>query len=188
MLQFPEDSAKDSLRELVERACNGDEQAFADLFNYYSFALERYVLGLVGNAHDAEDLVQKTFIKAWNKLPSLRNSAGFKAWLFRIATNEFKDWKRTRRRVETTTLEDGDLHVGSGPPLDEAVAERELTMEALQMLKAKYRKCLLLELEGKLNHEEIANVLDIKQKSVKTYISKARRDLRQAYHKLSQEH
>jgi RNA polymerase sigma-70 factor (ECF subfamily) len=186
MSQNPGDSTSASLNTLVELAQAGDDKAFTTLVNHYRPMLGAYLLGLVRNIEDRDDLAQETFLKAWRELPRLKQASLFKPWLYTIATNLVRDKKR-RKQFEKTGLEEGDYHESPGR-FEEMVAERELVQQALQKVKPKSRICLLLEIEGRLTIEEIAQVMDVDKRSVYTYISNARRDLRQAYNALEQQY
>jgi RNA polymerase sigma-70 factor (ECF subfamily) len=184
MSQTPEDPVTTPHSKLVLRAQAGDEKAFTALFNYYRPGLGRYLLGLVRNIEDRDDLAQEAFIKAWRELPRLRDASLFKPWLYTIATNLVRDRKR-RKWFEIIPIEDGDTREAP-MRFEDAVAERELVKQALEQVRWKRRICLLLEIEGRLTLEEIAQVMGIDKRSVCTYISSARREFRQAYHEIEQ--
>lgn len=182
MSQNYEDAAE---APLVAMAQAGDEQAFTTLMNHYHARLCRYLLGLVRNNEDKDDLAQETFFRAWRELPRLKDTTRFRAWLFTIATNLVRDRKRLKQ-FEKVPLEDGEQYEGPHR-FEDAVVERDIVFQALKQLRLKHRMCLLLEIEGKLAVEEIAQVMDLDRKSVYTYISMARRDFRLAYHALHQQ-
>jgi RNA polymerase sigma factor (sigma-70 family) len=79
--------------ELVERAKGGNKAAFEVLYEYYRPAVSRYLLGLLGNGEDRNDLLQETFVKAWLRLSSLGNVSSFRLWLYKIATNLVYDYE-----------------------------------------------------------------------------------------------
>ena len=99
---------------LVERAKAQDETAFEQIMNLYADRLYNYILRMVGNATDAEDLVQETFLRAYQGLPTFDGRASLGTWLYRIATNLCIDHQRRRaRRVPTVSYsmqedEDGE--------------------------------------------------------------------------------
>ncbi|MDE0503206.1 MAG: sigma-70 family RNA polymerase sigma factor, partial [Candidatus Poribacteria bacterium] len=72
---------------LISRAQSGDEKAFVDLIEAYHAFVYAIVNAIVGNSHDAEDLVQETFINAYLGLSQLEDSAKFRSWLAEIARN-----------------------------------------------------------------------------------------------------
>ncbi len=171
---------------LVKLAQAGSEEAFAALFSYYSSGISGYLAGLVRSPEDRDELAQETFVRAWKKLPRLRDVSRFKPWLYRIATNLAYDYRRrqkSKRRFQWLPLEDCDT-LDSPGSLEERVIEEELVRQALKEVPLKYRTCLLLQIEGKLTNREIAEVVGIHENSVGTYISNARQCLLQAYNRL----
>jgi RNA polymerase sigma-70 factor (ECF subfamily) len=143
----------------------------------------------------AEDLAQETFVKALNAIESYRPEFKFSSWIFKIANNAAIDHLR-RRELDTLSL-DGSPHaetpeamqatalqIGARQesPLD-AVEARELggaIEAAIGSLRPEYRSCILLRhVEGRA-YEEIAEILDLPLGTVKTYIHRARNELRLA--------
>ena len=143
----------------------------------------------------AEDLAQETFVKALNAIDSYRPEFKFSSWIFKIANNAAIDHLR-RRELDTLSL-DGSPHaetpeamqatalqIGARQesPLD-AVEAKELggaIEAAIGRLRPEYRSCILLRhVEGRA-YEEIAEILDLPLGTVKTYIHRARNELRLA--------
>jgi RNA polymerase sigma-70 factor (ECF subfamily) len=150
---------------------------------------------MVRNRELSEDLSQETFIKALNALDSYRPEFKFSSWIFKIANNTAIDHLR-RRELDTLSLEGSPhavtpeaveataLQIGSRgeSPLD-VVEAKELggqIEEAIGALRPEYRACILLRhVEGR-PYEEIAEILDLPLGTVKTYIHRARNELREA--------
>jgi RNA polymerase sigma-70 factor (ECF subfamily) len=150
---------------------------------------------MVRDRETAEDLSQETFIKVLNHLDKYRPEFKFSSWLFKIANNVAIDHLR-RRQVDTISM-DGAPHAGTAAEveatsfdvggggesaLDELEA-RELGAaieQAIGRLRPEYRACILLRhVEGR-SYEEIAATLDLPLGTVKTYIHRARHELRKA--------
>jgi RNA polymerase sigma-70 factor (ECF subfamily) len=173
---------------LVERAKAQDETAFEQIMNLYADRLYNYILRMVDNAADAEDLVQETFLRAYQGLPTFDGRASLSTWLYRIATNLCIDHQRRRaRRVPTVSYalqedEDGEPVEWEFPdlqtpnPLD-TVLNRELETvveEAIGNLSPKLKTVLLLYDVEELSYEEIARVLNIPIGTVKSRLNHAR--------------
>ena len=143
----------------------------------------------------SEDLSQETFVKALNALDSYRPEFKFSSWIFKIANNTAIDHLR-RRELNTLSLEGSPhaatpeaieataLQIGARQetPLD-TVEAKELGGQieaAIGTLRPEYRACILLRhVEGR-PYEEIAEILDLPLGTVKTYIHRARNELRDA--------
>ncbi|MBS1240897.1 MAG: polymerase sigma factor, sigma-70 family [Gemmatimonadetes bacterium] len=189
-----------SLRELTDqdvvlRARDGQEAAYRELIRRYERPVFSLIYRMVRDRETAEDLAQETFIKVLNAIASYRPEFKFSSWVFKIANNTAIDHLRRREldtlslegsphaatpdAVEATTLQVSD---GSETPLDEVEA-RELGAEievAINQLRPEYRSCILLRhVEGRA-YEEIAEMLDLPLGTVKTYIHRARHELREA--------
>src|SRR3954466_4004421 len=82
----------------LARARAGDEDAFRELTDSYRRELQVHIYRIVGSAHDAEDLLQETFLAAWRGLEQFEGRASVRAWLYRIATNRSLDALRANRR------------------------------------------------------------------------------------------
>lgn len=173
---------------LVERAKAQDEAAFEQIMQLHADRLYNYILRMVGNPTDAEDLVQETFLRAYQGLPNFDGRASLSTWLYRIATNLCIDHQRRRaRRVPTVSYSVSEDSEGEPAewdfpdtqtlsPLDAALS-RELEAvveEAIQQLSPKLRTVLLLYDVEELSYDQIARVLHIPIGTVKSRLNHAR--------------
>jgi RNA polymerase sigma-70 factor (ECF subfamily) len=182
-------------QEIVALARAGHEPAYRELIRRYERPLFSLVFRMVRDRELAEDLAQETFVKALNALDSYRPEFKFSSWIFKIANNAAIDHLR-RRELDTLSL-DGSPHAETPEaieatalqignrgesPLD-AVEAKELggaIEHAIGLLRPEYRSCILLRhVEGRA-YEEIAEILNLPLGTVKTYIHRARNELRQA--------
>jgi len=182
-------------QEVVLRARSGQEAAYRELIRRYERPVFALLFRMVRDRELAEDLAQETFIKALNAIDSYRPEFKFSSWIFKIANNAAIDHLR-RRELNTLSL-DGSPHaetpeamqatalqIGARQetPLD-AVEAKELggaIEAAIGSLRPEYRSCILLRhVEGRA-YEEIAEMLNLPLGTVKTYIHRARNELRQS--------
>jgi RNA polymerase sigma-70 factor, ECF subfamily len=189
-------------QEVVLLARTGREAAYRELIRRYERPIFALLFRMVRDRELAEDLSQETFVKALNAIESYRPEFKFSSWIFKIANNAAIDHLR-RRELDTLSL-DGSPHaetpeamqatalqIGARQesPLD-AVEAKELggAIEvAIGRLRPEYRSCILLRhVEGRA-YEEIAEMLDLPLGTVKTYIHRARNELRQALAHLKEE-
>ena len=174
--------------QIVRRVLQGDVNAFEKLVTEYEKAVYAIALRMTGNAEDAADMTQETFIKAYNSLQSFRGDSKFSVWLYRIASNVCLDFLRSRSRKPTASLsveddegEETELDIADESQSPEQLLERGLTRDAvrrgLEALPPDYRQILLLrEIQG-LSYEEIADTLSIEVGTVKSRIFRARKRL-----------
>jgi len=180
-------------QEVVARAREGREPAYRELIRRYERPVFSLIFRMVRDRELAEDLTQETFVKALNAVESYRPEFKFSSWIFKIANNAAIDHLR-RRELQTLSLEGApnavtpeaieatalQLRDRLESPLEELEA-RELGGQiesAIARLRPEYRSCILLRhVEGRA-YEEIAEILDLPLGTVKTYIHRARNELR----------
>jgi RNA polymerase sigma-70 factor, ECF subfamily len=179
-------------QEVVLMARAGREAAYRELIRRYERPIFALLFRMVRDRELAEDLSQETFIKALNAIESYRPEFKFSSWIFKIANNAAIDHLR-RRELDTLSL-DGSPHAETPEAMQESpldtVEAKELggAIEiAIGRLRPEYRSCILLRhVEGRA-YEEIAEMLDLPLGTVKTYIHRARNELRQALAHLKEE-
>ena len=174
--------------QIVRRVLEGDVNAFEDLVTEHEKGVYAIAQRMTGNAEDAADMTQETFIKAYNSLSSFRGDSKFSVWLYRIATNVCLDFLRSRSRKPTVSLsvedDDGEetqMDIADESQSPEQLLGRGLTRDAvrrgLKSLSPEYRQILLLrEIQG-LSYEEIAEALALEVGTVKSRIFRARKRL-----------
>ncbi len=172
---------------LVEQVREGDEGAFAALYNKYNIDVNKYLTGMV-TREEAEEVLQETFIKAFRGIGVLQEPAKFQSWLYRIARNCAYDFLRRRRRHIVQSLEEIQAInwlVSGDDPL-EYLAEEELMRQALDHLPTKLRECFVLQVIGK-SPQEIADLVGLSEASVPIYQGKAKRSLQERYRYLKRQ-
>ncbi len=177
---------------LVDRARNGDEEAFGELMRMYHQRVYSLIFGMVHNAEDAKDLSQQAWIKVWTKLDSFKGRSGFYTWVYRIAVFASLDFIRSRsRKKETEWLEDVeperdlDAHVPAGmtdgPDRKLHHSEiREVFERALESLTPEHKAILILRDVDELSYDEIAKVMKCRKGTVMSRIFYARKNIRKS--------
>jgi RNA polymerase sigma-70 factor (ECF subfamily) len=181
-------------QEVVALARGGREAAYRELIHRYERPVFSLIYRMVRDRALAEDLAQDTFVKVLNALDSYRPEYKFSSWIFKIANNVGIDQLR-RRELDTLSL-DGAPDARSQEEIEATalqavdrtespLAELEsrelgsLIEQAIARLRPEYRSCILLRhVEGR-SYEEIAETLDLPLGTVKTYIHRARHELRE---------
>ena len=174
----------------VTRARGGDTEAFRFLVERHSRGVFRLAFRMTGNEHDAEDVVQETFLKAYRNLAAFEERAQFGSWVHRIAANCAYDLLRARvRRDERlehaeSPEDDRTLAVAADDPSPERlVAGREVRgrlRAALARMSALERSAFTLRHVEGMSIAEISRALDLDTSAAKQSVFRAVRKLRQA--------
>jgi RNA polymerase sigma-70 factor (ECF subfamily) len=168
----------------VRRARDGDASAFGVLVRRYQDRIYRHLLQLTGSREDALELVQETFIKAWQALPEWRPEAQFHTWLYRIASNAALDVLRRRKVVGFVPLPDEHEEASAAPGPETLLDAKQSVIaldHALARLTPQQREILLLrEVEG-LSYDELSAVLALDAGTVKSRLARARAALAAAW-------
>ena len=167
---------------LLAAAQAGDEQAFRRLVDPYRHALEVHCYRMLGSAHDAEDLVQETLLRAWRALERFEPRAQLQTWLYRIATNACLDEleRRPRRPEPIDPFPDRPLGEAASPTYDPAAryAIREgmelALLRAIQELPGRQRAVLIFRDVLGWTAPEVADLLESTVASVNSALQRAR--------------
>jgi RNA polymerase sigma-70 factor (ECF subfamily) len=181
--------------DVVALAQQGRERAFRELVRRYERPVFSLIYRMVRDREASEDLAQDSFVKVLNHIDRYRPEFKFSSWIFKIANNVAIDFLR-KRQLDTVSM-DGSPHAGSAAEVEASsfeLADRQETAldeleareigtaieRAIARLRPEYRSCIMLRhIEGR-SYEEIAATLDLPLGTVKTYIHRARNELRVA--------
>jgi RNA polymerase sigma-70 factor (ECF subfamily) len=172
--------------ELVSRALEGDQAAYSKLRNKYWRQIQSMLSRMIRDKHDAEDLTQEAFIKAFNSLHSFNPEYAFSTWLYKIASNNCIDYLR-KRRLKTVSMNapvqmnDGEAQMEladpNSPIPDTHITSAERTailQEAIRNLPEKYRIVIELRHTQEMEYADIAEQLDLPLGTVKAHLFRAR--------------
>lgn len=180
-------------KELAALAAGGREEAYRELLERYQRPIFSLAYRMVRDRALAEDLAQETFIRAFNAISSYDARHKFSSWLFKIANNRTIDYLR-KRKLDTVSIH-GSPHAGTPREEErtrvvvkatdenprEYVEHRELGRQierAIGELRPAYRTAILLRhVEGHA-YSEISEIMELPLGTVKTYLHRARRELR----------
>ncbi|HEU4749249.1 MAG TPA: sigma-70 family RNA polymerase sigma factor [Gemmatimonadaceae bacterium] len=181
-------------QQVVVFAQEGREDAYRELIRRYERPVYSLIYRMVRDNETAEDLAQETFIKVLNHIDRYRPEFKFSSWLFKIANNITIDHLR-RRQLDTISIEGSPDAVtgesmratavtvksGGESPL-EAMESKELGAAieaAIAKLRPEYRACIILRHVEDYSYDEIAEIVKLPLGTVKTYIHRARLELRE---------
>lgn len=147
-------------RELVNRARKGDNEAFEGLVRMYQEPLYRYLCRLSGNGEDAMELTQSSFVKAYLSIGRFRGESSFKTYLFRIASNAWRNSIRDRGRRRNIDIDQVPIASGDNPH-DDVVRdqERKRFWSLVEKLPARQKEALTLRVREGYPFEEVAKVM-----------------------------
>lgn len=166
-------------QELVNRALKGDSRSFDQLVLRYQLAMYRTALSIVQDTDAAKDITQNGFVKSWEKLNTYDINYRFYSWLYRIIINESLNYNRSRtsKRMELLSAS----QKGSDNPqsrLEEKEDQQKL-YDSIALLTNDQKIVIHLRHFEELSYREIANVLEVDEKTVKSRLYSARMKLRE---------
>lgn len=177
------------ITEKIKQVKKGDQAAFEDIVTFFQNKIYQHCYRMLGNVHEAEDIAQEAFIRAYINIDSYDEKRKFSTWLYRIATNLTID--RLRKRKPDYYL-DAEIKGSKGLTMyshvqadnrlpDEEVEGLELQCcihKEIYALPPKYRAIIILRYLEEFSLKEISEVLDIPLGTVKTRIHRGRETLR----------
>lgn len=177
------------IKKRIKQVKKGDQNAFTEIVELFKDKVYQLCYRMVGNAHDAEDIAQEAFIRAYVNINSYDTNRKFSTWLYRIATNLSID--RLRKRKPDYFL-DAEIEGTEGLTMysqipsddlqpDEAVESlefQEWVQQEINELPVMYRSVIVLKYIEELSLKEIGDILDLPIGTVKTRIHRGREALR----------
>lgn len=163
-------------RTWVEAARRGDRDAFAQLAQLHGDALFRWACHLCPDVNQAEDVAQETLLKAMTRMEQFTPGTNFRAWLFRIAFNNFANQARSKKKREALV---GDLAEDRPGLLETLQREESLRnlAKAITLLPEDFKAALMLRVEGELSFKEIAEVVGTTEETARWRVFRARKIL-----------
>lgn len=158
---------------------------FAELLEHHQREIYRYVFRMSGDADDASDLMQDTFLRAFQAFPKLPPDANHRAWLYKIAHHQTLNLFRSRKRRATEPIEttpESRLERASDGP-DSVTESKRLAgvlAEAIRNLTPRQRSALLLKKYEGLGYPEVAEVLRMSQDNARAQVHQAMKKVRAA--------
>jgi len=190
MTPATEPASADGEAALVARAREGDAAAFTELVNRYERKIFRLARHITQNPEDAEDVLQETFLRAYEHLSDFQGHSKFYTWLVRIAVNQALMKLRRRRSDRSVSLDEPvdtgedqvtrEIAVWDNPEQRYSQEEiREILAKAIESLPPIFRTVFILRDIDELSTEETAAALNLSVPAVKTRLLRARLRLRE---------
>ena len=172
---------------LIQRAQQGDQNAFAALVDEHQRYVYNLALRVVKDENEALDLTQETFVRAWTALPNFKGQSQFRTWLYRITTNlcynRLPNLRRSLNDLGDDVMEDiPETSAAFDNPAHkiETTETHKFLQQAISSLEENYRLLINLRYQNELSYEEIASTLNLPLGTVKTGIFRAKEQLRKS--------
>lgn len=169
---------------LIKRVLSGDIQKYGLLVDKYQGRIRNLAYMMIGNQHDAEDLAQEAFVRAYRALPKFERKAKFSSWLYQITLNLCKDYLKAKSRSARSTEEEHLEAIDAGPrdlAVDD-VLDMEMSQkmrEAVSKLPKLYREAFILREIQAEDYEVIAEATGVSADTVRVRAYRAREMLRE---------
>jgi RNA polymerase sigma-70 factor (ECF subfamily) len=171
---------------LISQCLAGDEYAIEAFVRQYETSVFRLALSIVGDAAEANEITQETFISALKSLPTYREEKSFKAWLYTIALNQSRSHLRKRKsRERLGNILKSILHVETQKQIlpEDAIIQNEkeaVLWNSLNQLDEKFRTVVVLRYFHELSIREISEILAVNEGTIHSRLFSAREKLREA--------
>jgi RNA polymerase sigma-70 factor (ECF subfamily) len=163
---------------LVAAAVAGNLEAFAALSRRHRDRCTRFAVRMVGNADDADDVLQSAFMRAYRALPTCRDPQRFSSWLYQIVANECRTFATRRARRERRFVREMEFD-GAVPPLSELRDALEDIQYALDQLEPDQREAFLLKHVEDMSYEEMSEITGAGISALKMRVKRACERLRE---------
>ena len=186
---------KEEDHTLIQKSLTGDRQAFEKLYQKYRNQIYGTLAQRLSDRDTVDDLMQNTFLRAYRSLHTFKGNAAFSTWLTQIALNVYRshlrsqqvrqNWVSQTEDPETVPTVIRDLKTSDNP--EQIVQDRErteLVRQSIQNLPERYRKAMWLRYVKDWSYEEITHALQVPLGTVKTWLCRARRQLKSDFRKL----
>jgi RNA polymerase sigma-70 factor (ECF subfamily) len=161
-LEGPEKYDRLNDEELLSKVANGDQEAFRQLYQNTEQSMYSYILSIVKNPQDAEEIMQEAYFKVWTSAGGYKSQGKPLAWMFTIARNLcYMKFREQKHRSDITLDDLTGMETGEDCKEIEIAADKMVLLAALDILKEEERQIVLLHTSAGMKHREIAASLKI---------------------------
>lgn len=172
-----ENSYKNIHQHFIDGCKVGDSKAQFEIYRLYYKAMYNTSLRVVGNEQEAEDIMQESFFKAFDKISTYKNEVSFGAWLRRIVINASIDSLKKKRITLIPIEEAYGIDTESSDDSEFSIENIELLKSSIEKLPEGYKLVLNLHLIEELDHDEIASTLGITASTSRSQLARAKQRL-----------
>lgn len=173
------------INDLIDRCLNNEQAAYYEVYNNYQQVMFNSAYRILHDTIEAEDVMQESFIKAFQKLPSFKrksrfnkNAIPFGSWLKRIVINNSINQLRKNNKFITTELENVKEPIATEETIEIDTNDVVILLNALKELRPNYKLALTLHLVEGYDYEEIAEIMQVTYQNSRTIISRAKSKLK----------
>jgi len=160
---------------------NGNTDAFTEVVQHYQMPIQRYLYRLTGDFETARDLTQDTFIRAYKNILTNKNDISFKAWLYRIATNNAFQHQRRKRLLSLISFHRSkNINIPDEEHVDNTIENMAIN-ETLLKVPRDQRICMVLHFMEGFKYREIAETLGISEEAVRKRVARGSDEFRRLY-------
>ncbi len=170
---------------LMKRIARDDQLAMEELLCLWRLPIFRFFLRSLNHHEDSEDLTQRVFIRVYRSAERYVPKAKFSTWVFTIARNLLIDEIKKRKR-RPQVVSDEHIENTAGHEVNNLEEWNEVVIRHLNAIAENHRTALLLRVQRELSYREIADIMKTSESSVKTWIHRARLDLKKSLSNLTQ--
>ena len=173
--------------ELIQRTLDGDQTAFTRLVEKYQKGIHALAWRKIGDFHIAQEITQDTFLRAYERLSTLKDHSRFPGWIYVIASHLCTEWHRKKKypiqSLETTDLAEIDKvshsqYMAEKRDIETAETHREIVQKLLSKLPESERTVMVLHYLGEMTYETISKMLGVSQNTIKSRLNRARNRLK----------
>ena len=174
--------------QIIAQVRSGTPDAFEEIVEHYQTPIIRYLYRLTGDSEVSRDLAQDTFLQSYRSILKTRSELSFKAWLYKIATNNARQYHRRRRVLSFVPFFDTERPGAPEPKAAPEHADERLAIEeTLLQVSEEKRACIVLHFVEGLRYREIGEILGITEEAVRKRVARGSDDFRTAYRRQEDE-
>jgi RNA polymerase sigma-70 factor (ECF subfamily) len=169
-------------KELIVQILDGEKNLFEQIMRKYNQRLFRISMSIINNSADAEEVMQTSYIKAYEHLRDFQHKSSFSTWLIRIVINESLRKKHTNQRVRELTDSENNVESRNESPLQKVMNKelQSILEKSLNQLPEKYRLVFIMREVENMSTSETMDCLNITESNVKIRLSRAKELLRRS--------
>ncbi len=163
----------------LKEAQQGQQEAIRWLVEFYQQRVFRYILRMVRNGHDAEDLTQETLLQMCRKLHQVRSPEALNSWVYRIAYRHVLKYSRKTSGDRWISIDDTDIILTADEGNEFTSQDKFYALDILEGLKKREKTLLYLRVSEEMHFSDIALILDISESTARKRYERTRQKLRQ---------